>query len=111
MWRTLKSMLLKGQSLFYERDKFKYTLERSYTPDFIVEKGDGTTIYIESKGYLRPEDRAKILAVLRDNTIDLRLLFKQDHTLSKGSRNRYSDWAAKHNIPFAIGEIPEQWLK
>ena len=111
VWRTLKAMLQKGFRLFYERDRFPYTLKRRYTPDFIIERPDGTVTYIEAKGYLRPSDRAKLLAVLRDNPdIDLRILFKQNHTLSKGSRNRYSDWATKHNIPFAIGEVPNHWI-
>lgn len=103
-------MLQKGQSLFYERDRFKYTLEKTYTPDFIVEKTDGSVTYIESKGYLRSTDRTKILAVLRDNDIDLRICFMQDHKLSRGSRNRYSDWCDKHKITYAVGRIPEEWL-
>lgn len=112
VWRTLKAMLSKkGYRLSYETRKFPYVLRRTYTPDFVLEKPGGRVTYIEAKGYLRPSDRAKLLAVVRDNDIDLRILFKQDHTLSKGSRNRYSDWAKKHNIPFAVGEVPKDWLK
>lgn len=111
VWSALKAMLKEGMRLFYERDVFPYTLHRRYTPDFIVEKLDGTIMYIESKGYLRPEDKAKMLAVLRDHDIDLRILFKQDHKLSKRSKSRYSDWAKKHNIPFAVGEVPEDWVE
>ncbi len=95
----------------YESQVFPYTLKRRYIPDFEIIFSNSDRMYIEAKGYLRKEDRAKLLAVIRDNPfIDLRLLFNRDHTLSKGSRNRYSDWAKKNNIPYAIGEVPEEWL-
>lgn len=68
-------------------------------------------MYIEVKGYLRPSDRTKLLAVLRDNPgIDLRLAFKVNNKISSDSETRYSDWCKKHNIPFCITVIPRDWL-
>jgi len=113
VWRTLKYMLRKhrGAKCAYETEKLPYTLHKRYIPDFVIEKPNGKKIYIEAKGYFRPADRTKILAVVRDNNIDLRLLFQQDNFLRKGSKTRYSDWARKHGIPFSVGEIPSNWLK
>ena len=42
----------------YEPDKFNYVIEAKYTPDFKV--GD---VYLETKGFFKPADRRKMLAV------------------------------------------------
>jgi hypothetical protein len=97
--------------LGYETDKFSYTLLRRYTPDFTVTLRDGKRFFIEVKGYLRPEDRAKLLAVKRDNPdLDLRLVFGRDNPLRKGAKMTYSEWATKNNIPYAIGTPPKEWF-
>ncbi len=118
VWRTIHALFKKIDiptwefEVSYEKEKFGYTLHKTYKPDFEIMLSNGDRRYVEAKGYFRPADRTKILAVLRDNPhLDLRLLFKSDNTLSKGSRNRYSDWATKHSIPFAVGELPPEWLQ
>lgn len=99
-------------ALGYETEKFEYTLSRRYTPDFTVTLADGRRFFIEVKGYLRPEDRAKLLAVKRDNpNIDLRLIFGRDNPLRKGAVMTYSQWATKNNIPYAIGTPPKEWFE
>ncbi len=96
----------------YESEQLPYTLHRKYNPDFIIKLKDGRKIYIEVKGYLRSDDRAKLLAVKRDNPdIDLRIVFQKNNKLNKRSRTYYSDWAERHDLPFAIGEIPKEWFK
>jgi len=40
----------------YETEKFAYTLSSTYMPDFILNVSSGK-IYVECKGYLRPEDK------------------------------------------------------
>lgn len=95
----------------YETLSFNYTLSRRYTPDFTITWPSGRTAYIEVKGYLRPEDRAKLLAVKRDNPeIDLRIVFGRDNPIRKGAKLTYSQWAEKHNIPYSIGTPPKEWF-
>lgn len=96
----------------YESDKIPYFIQRKYTPDFTVEFKDGRVIFIEAKGWLRSEDRSKMLAVKRDNPeLDIRILFQNDNKLNKNSKSRYSDWALKNGFPFAFKTIPEDWFE
>lgn len=87
----------------YETEKIPYTLARHYIPDFIVET---TTrkIYIECKGYLRPEHKAKMVAVKRQHPeIDLRIVFYR-------YIEQYIKWADKHGFIWAIEKVPKEWL-
>jgi len=96
----------------YEPFTVPYTIERTYKPDFVLEFKDGHEMWIEAKGYLRYEDAEKILAV--KNTYpdrDIRVVFQRDNKIRKKSNYRYSDWAKKHGLPFAIGEVPVEWLR
>jgi len=106
---------LKGRSklkISYESDKIPYYIERKYVPDFTVEFKDGRILYIEAKGWLRSEDRSKMIAVKRANPdLDIRILFQNDNKLNKNSKSRYSDWANKNGFPFAFKNIPEDWLQ
>lgn len=97
--------LRKARAKFsYESERIPYILARHYIPDFIVETGTGK-IYVECKGYLRPEDKAKLLAVKRQNSnIDLRIVFYEN-------RKKSIKWAEKNGFKFAIYEIPFEWLK
>jgi predicted nuclease of restriction endonuclease-like RecB superfamily len=85
---------------------------KNYIPDFIITKPSGHKVYIEVKGYLRPEDRTKMIAVKYKNpTLDIRFLFDNDNKLNKDSKSRYSDWCNKHNFAFAFKTIPKGWVK
>jgi predicted nuclease of restriction endonuclease-like RecB superfamily len=100
----------KTHEIRYEKVKLPYILERQYIPDFIC-SGKNGMFFIEVKGYLRPEDRSKMLAAIEANPgLDLRLLFSKDNVLRKGSKTKYSDWCKKHNIPYAIGVVPKEWF-
>lgn len=95
----------------YETESFPYVLERRYRPDFIIERPDGSKTYIETKGYLRPTDRTKLVAVKRDNPgLDLRIIFACDNKIS-GSKMTYSGWAQKYGFPYAVGKVPKKWIK
>lgn len=91
-------------SFKYESEKILYTYSGHYTPDFVVETRQGK-VYIEAKGYFRPEDKRKIVAVKKCNpTLDIRIVFY--------SHNKTSiRWATKYGIPYAIGEIPKDWTR
>lgn len=112
VYRVLNSLKKRFRfKLGYEEEEWDYVLRRKYVPDFIVEKGK-KRIYIETKGYLRPEDRAKLLAARDQNPDkDLRILFERNNKISKKSKMHYGDWAEKHGFQYAVGEIPEEWLK
>jgi hypothetical protein len=96
----------------YETEKLSYTLVRDYIPDFVITLDSGRKLYIETKGYLRPDDRAKLLSARECNPeADIRIVFQQDNRLNKNSRTRYSQWAERHGFRYAIGSVPIEWLK
>lgn len=95
----------------YESCKLPYVLERCYIPDFVVRTPSGKTIYLEVKGYLRPTDRTKMVAVRKQNPgADIRFLFARNQ-LIRGSKMMYSDWCKKYGFPYSFGKIPKKWLK
>ena len=94
----------------YESEKITYVLIKEYNPDFILTFRNGRKIYIEAKGYFRPADRTKMLAVKRQNpSIDLRISFGRNNTL--GKKMTYTDLCDRHGFPWAVGEVPKGWLK
>lgn len=95
----------------YETEEIQYVLKRTYIPDFILSFKDGRKMYLEVKGFLRPDDQAKLRSVKEQNPdLDIRIIFGKDNKLNKKSRMRYSDWANKYGFPFSIGTIPEDWF-
>ena len=115
VFKTLKSKIKKrkGITLTYETEKLPYTLQKNYVPDFIVCSGTGETTYFEVKGYLRPEDRTKALAVKQAHPEkDIRFIFASNNNLYKGSKSRYSDWCEKHGFKYCFKDgIPDGWFK
>ncbi len=87
----------------YEMERIPYILARYYVPDFVLFTPLGK-VYIELKGYLRPEHKSKMVAVKKMHPEkDIRILFY--------SRNKsYIKWADKHGFRWAIGIIPEDWI-
>lgn len=87
----------------YEVDKLPYVFTGYYLPDFTIISKSGK-IFLETKGYFRPEHKRKLLAVKRHNpTLDIRLVF---YAKVKGNIR----WAEKNGFPYSIGEIPKEWL-
>src|ERR1700678_2466367 len=77
----------------YESERIAYILARHYIPDFIIETPLGK-VYVECKGYLRPEDKAKLIAVRKMHPEkDLRILFYS-------TNRKYIKWAEKHGIRY-----------
>lgn len=101
--RIDQQLLLANVQYEYETERIPYILARNYIPDFIVQTKT-KKIYIETKGYLRPEDKSKLKAVKKLHPdIDLRLVFYEYKLQS-------IRWATKNKIPYAIGSVPEEWL-
>jgi hypothetical protein len=88
----------------YESEYISYVLARRYLPDFPIITKSGKKIYIETKGHLRREDKAKLIAVKKQHPdIDLRIVFYSFNS-------QYVHWAEKHKFIYAIERIPKEWL-
>lgn len=103
--QKLEKQLQKAKVPFkYESERIPYILARHYIPDFVVTTCTGK-VYIEAKGYLRPEARSKMVAVKKLNPrLDIRIVF---YAFNK----RYVAWAIRHGFKYAIGNIPKEWLE
>jgi Autographiviridae endonuclease I len=87
----------------YETEKIAYVIAGHYTPDFVIQTPLGK-VYVETKGYLRPEDKRKLVAVRKCNpNLDIRILFYREVP-------SYTKWATKHGFKWAINKIPIEWL-
>jgi len=87
----------------YESEKIPYLISGHYIPDFVLTTKTGK-IYIETKGHFRPEAKRKMAAVKKLNpALDIRILF---YSFNKS----YVKWCLKHGFPYAIGDIPNDWL-
>lgn len=99
----------------YETITLGYTWparESRYTPDFALDKPDGTQMLLEGKGLFDTEARAKMLLV-KDKypDLDLRLVFSNANArIHKKSQTTYAMWAEKHGFPYSHKEIPSEWL-
>jgi len=90
-------------SFKYESEKIPYVLAGHYIPDFIILTSLGK-IYIEAKGYFRPEAKRKMVAVKRQHPeLDIRLVF---YSASKTNVR----FAERHGFKYAIETIPKEWL-
>jgi predicted nuclease of restriction endonuclease-like RecB superfamily len=87
----------------YESERIPYLISGHYIPDFVLVTKLGK-IYIETKGHFRPEAKRKMAAVKKLNpSLDIRILF---YKYSKANEK----WCLKHGFPFAINDIPDDWL-
>ena len=97
-----------GLDFGYETSKLNYTLDCSYTPDFHLPNG----VIIEAKGFLKPTDRRKMIAVKKQHPgLDIRFVFQRDNPLSKGSKHTYCSWAEKHGFKACVWpNVPPDWF-
>jgi hypothetical protein len=95
----------------YESEKLQYLSD--YNPDFIITRKDGSKMYIEFKGYLKPTDRSKMIKVKRLNPdADIRIVFQRaGNKLNKNSSTTYAQWSEKNGFPWAELKVPHSWLK
>jgi len=107
--RLARWMEVNELSFEYETLKLDYTVKAVYTPDFVLPNG----VILEAKGYLKPEDRRKMLAVKKQHpALDIRLVFQAPHnTLTKTSKTTYAKWAENNGFLWAPShDIPHDWL-
>lgn len=109
--RTLAAQMKKlGVKFDYEPIALPFVIKRKYFPDFYI---PSKKLYIEAKGKLDADTKAKMIAVKEAHPeLDIRIVFMRgSNKLSKSSKKTYMDWAALHGFPAADGEIPAEWLK
>lgn len=88
----------------YESEKIPYIFTGHYIPDFVIVLPTGK-IYVETKGYFRPEHKRKMVAVKKLNPqLDIRLVFY-------AKRTKDIKWAEKYGFKWAIEKIPKEWLR
>ena len=107
--RFSKYLDKQGIAYLFEAEKFAYVTESKYTPDFFLQNG----VIIECKGFFKPSDRRKHLALKTQHPeLDIRFVFQRNNTLSKNSKTTYGDWADKHGFQWCIyPDIPSSWLQ
>lgn len=111
-------------SFAYEQYSLKYTVEHTYTPDFllpngiIVEAKDGEGGYAHVgkssyyRGSLDSAARGKMLRIKKlYPNLDIRFVFRTDQTLHSLGK-KCSAWCKEHGFKYHIGNsIPDSWLK
>jgi hypothetical protein len=107
--RTLvANMKSRGLRFNYESTKIPYVLNREYNPDFeMIDHG----FFIEAKGLLDRESKAKMLAVKQQHPeIDIRFVFMNADKKIPGSKQTHAQWAERNGFIWANGTIPEDWF-
>lgn len=102
--RIEKTLKKANVSFQYESEKIPYLFTGHYIPDFVITTKSGGKIYLETKGYFRPEAKRKMVAVKKLNPqMDLRILF---YSL----KDKDIRWAVRHGFKYAVENIPKEWL-
>jgi predicted nuclease of restriction endonuclease-like RecB superfamily len=101
----------RGIRFAFEQDVIAYEVpatKHKYTPDFLLDSG----VYVETKGFFKPEDRKKHLHVRESRPdLDIRFLFQRASTpIRKGSKTTYGDWATKNGFKWCEKTIPQEWI-
>jgi restriction endonuclease len=103
--RILNQLKHTGIDFGYEVENIPYTIKGFYKSDFTILCKNGKKIIVETKGYFRPEDKRKMVAVKKQHPdLDIRILFY-------AANKSYIRWAIKYGFPFAVREIPLEWLE
>lgn len=108
--RTFRANLIaRGLKFKYESTDIPYILERTYRPDFeMVDHG----FFIETKGYLDRDSKAKMIAVKQQNPdIDIRFVFMYPHKKISGTKQTHAQWAERNGFRWAESVAPEEWFE
>lgn len=101
--KIFKQLTKNKVSFKYESEKIPYIFSGYYLPDFVIKTKTGF-IYIETKGYFRPEHKRKLVAVKKLNPkLDIRLVFYSE-------KEKDIKWAVKNGFRYAVDVIPQEWL-
>lgn len=112
----IKKQLTESEKKYtYESEKISYIQPekiRSYTPDFILNKKDGSKMYIETKGRWVLDDRKKHELIKKQYPdIDIRFVFSNPNAkINKKSKTTYADICDKFGWKYSKKTIPIEWL-
>lgn len=100
-----------GVGFKYESSKFPYVRPSHYNPDWEIAKD----VFIETKGYLAPSNRANLIAFKEQYPhVKILLLFgNAQNKLNARSKTTYAEWAEKHGFEWADFRdgLPLHWWK
>ncbi|MHC4698986.1 MAG: hypothetical protein ACYTFQ_00265 [Planctomycetota bacterium] len=109
-----EDLTFRGVMWEYESERVFYEIPHTYTPDFVLPEEEtitGEPIYVEHKGWLRAEDKRKLLAVRTDNPgMDLRILLQRGET-AKGKPTADAKWCNRQGFKWAHRRVPDSWLR
>lgn len=94
--RFAQMMQEKGLPFQYEPDRLPYVRSSVYVPDWKIRKD----VYIETKGYLSPSNRANMLS-FKEQHPGVRIYFifgNANNRLNSRSSTTYGEWATKHGF-------------
>lgn len=97
----------------YETEKINYKVERTYNPDVILQKQDGSIMYLELKGFFDKASQNKMKWVKQTNPeLDIRMIFMDSSKkIHKGAKMDYAGWCRKYGYKFADKNIPSAWVR
>ena len=85
---------------------------RVYKPDFKLSKSDGSTYYVETKGFFDADSRVK-MACVKDQfpNEDIRMVFMDPNKkISKSKTSKtYSEWCDKAGYKWSSFCMPKEW--
>jgi len=97
----------------YESIKLNYTINATYTPDFVTTLPDGSLLVIEYKGKMVSQTRTKIRAIIESNPrIHLCLVFERSNNKLSPRKNsmKYWEWANRYHIPNNERVAKDEWF-
>lgn len=101
----------KGLGFDYEPTSFPYSRPSHYIPDWRIAEN----VYIETKGWLAPFQRANLIAFKEQYPhVRILLLFgNSENKLNAKSKTTYAQWAERHGFESADFRdgIPVRWWK
>lgn len=101
--RVARQLRRHKMAFAYESERIPYVVASHYIPDFVVTLPNGK-LYIETKGYLRPESKRKMVAIKKQHPeLDIRIVFYE-------KRASNVKWAERHGFKYAFEKIPKEWL-
>jgi hypothetical protein len=100
---------LLGAHWQYEGPRINYTMYRKYIPDFTYED-----IVIEVKGFFRPGDQAKYMAIKdqldKDGKRFIMVFPNVDKPVRKGAKLTHGKWCEKNGIEYySVSEIQKSF--
>lgn len=118
-WTELRLHLGEFQRYDHHTVKLQYTVEHTYTPDFVTTNDAGVVFYVEVKGRFRDSaEAAKYVWVRKALPENSHLLFvfedagkAMPHAKARkdGTKRTHGDWATKHGFTWRCmkrGDFP-----